>query len=270
MKHILVALLAFSSFTVSAQTLVDFYTTESNFRIELREDLMPITAGNFIKLVKEGYYDGITFHRVIRGFMIQGGDPTGTGTGGPGYKIDDEFHPDMRHDSAGVISMANAGPNTGGSQFFITLSEQNRLDPKHPVFGSVVLGMNNVENIGKVRTSGNPNNRPLEEVVMTKVEISSGGVLSVERPVTEVLTEAYPNPFKESVHINFEVKKEGFVKVDVLDMQGRLVERLMDEKRIPEIVSLDWSNATAEAGVYHLQITTPSGIKTMRLTRVAQ
>ncbi|KHO49617.1 MAG: peptidyl-prolyl cis-trans isomerase [archaeon GW2011_AR6] len=113
-------------------------TTMGNITIELRSD-MPITVGNFRKLVSQGYYDGIIFHRVIKGFMIQGGDPTGTGAGGPGYKIKDEFTSTNQNDR-GTISMANAGPDSGGSQFFINLVDNNFLDSKHPAFGKVVSG----------------------------------------------------------------------------------------------------------------------------------
>jgi len=140
-----------------------------DFRIELFEDKAPITTKNFIDLAKKGFYDGVIFHRVIDGFMIQGGDPTGTGRGGPGYRIPDEFHPELRHDAAGILSMANAGPNTGGSQFFITLAPTPWLDGRHAVFGRVVAGMDVVESIGKVETG--PGDRPLREVKMTKVTI---------------------------------------------------------------------------------------------------
>jgi len=124
---------------------------------------MPITAGNFETLVKKGYYDGVIFHRVIAGFMIQGGDPTGTGRGGPGYAIKDEFTPGNRNDR-GTISMANAGPNTGGSQFFINLVGNNFLDGKHPVFGKVVEGMDVVDKIGATKTDAG--DRPISKVAI--------------------------------------------------------------------------------------------------------
>ena len=145
-------------------------TNHGDIDIELFEDRAPITTKNFIDLVEKGYYDGLTFHRVISGFMIQGGCPQGTGTGGPGYKIKDEFHPELRHDGAGVLSMANAGPNSGGSQFFITLVATPWLDNKHAVFGKVVKGMDVVEKIGKVRTGSQ--DRPAEPVVMNSVTIA--------------------------------------------------------------------------------------------------
>ncbi|HTY16058.1 MAG TPA: peptidylprolyl isomerase [Methanoregulaceae archaeon] len=124
-------------------------TSMGTISIEL-DPAMPVTAGNFEKLVRKGYYDGVIFHRVIDGFMVQGGDPTGTGCGGPGYAIPDEFTPGNRN-NRGTIAMANAGPNTGGSQFFINLVNNNFLDDRHPVFGRVVAGMDVVDAIAKVR-----------------------------------------------------------------------------------------------------------------------
>ena len=140
--------------------------------IELNEEVAPITCENFKKLVSEGFYNGLTFHRVIPGFMIQGGDPTGTGTGGPGYTIKDEFSSKLTHEGAGVLSMANAGPNTGGSQFFITLRACPWLDGKHAVFGKVTKGMNVVYKIGKVKTDGN--DKPLEPVTIKNIVIKEG------------------------------------------------------------------------------------------------
>ncbi|NNF29301.1 MAG: peptidylprolyl isomerase [Gemmatimonadetes bacterium] len=154
-----------------ANAVARFQTNLGNFTVELFEDRAPTTAGNFKKLAEDGYYDGIIFHRIIDGFMIQGGDPTGTGTGGPGYTIDDEFHPELRHDGVGVLSMANAGPNTGGSQFFITLAETPWLDGKHAVFGKVVEGMDVIQSIGTVATGRG--DRPLEEVQMISVSIEA-------------------------------------------------------------------------------------------------
>ncbi len=144
-------------------------TNHGTLRIELFEQRAPETVKNFIDLAEKGFYDGVIFHRVISDFMIQGGDPQGTGTGGPGYTIDDEFHPELRHDEAGVLSMANAGPNTGGSQFFITLAPTPWLDNRHAVFGKVVDGMDVVREIGSVETARG--DRPKEEVRMEKVTI---------------------------------------------------------------------------------------------------
>lgn len=179
---IVVLLVAFTFFImkmwgnimVKDNTRVLLETTQGNIVIELYSD-MPITAGNFKKLVEEGFYDGTIFHRVIEDFMIQGGDPTGTGTGGPGYTIKDEFvvgHSNVR----GTISMANAGPNTGGSQFFINLVDNTYLDydkppftSKHPVFGEVVEGMDVIDKIGNIQTGAG--DRPLEEVKIIKAKV---------------------------------------------------------------------------------------------------
>ena len=120
--------------------LAHFKTERGEIVAELYADKAPLTVENFVNLARSGFYDGTTFHRVIPGFMAQGGDPTGTGRGGPGYQFGDEFHADLRHDGAGVLSMANAGPGTNGSQFFITYSATPHLDDRHSVFGRVVEG----------------------------------------------------------------------------------------------------------------------------------
>jgi len=144
-------------------------TSKGDITIQLYGD-MPVTAGNFEKLVNQGFYNGVIFHRVINGFMIQGGDPTGTGMGGPGYSIKDEFtHQGGNKNNLGTISMANSGPNSGGSQFFINLVNNNFLDSKHPAFGQVVEGMDVVEAIAKVKTD--LNDRPLEDISIIKARI---------------------------------------------------------------------------------------------------
>lgn len=145
-------------------------TTLGTIEAELFADKAPKTAGNFRTLAEKGFYNGLVFHRVIDGFMIQGGDPKGTGTGGPGYTIPDEFGPGLKHDGAGTFSMANAGPNTGGSQFFITLAATPWLDGKHAIFGKVTKGLDVVQKIGKTPVDGN--DRPRTPVKMNKVTIS--------------------------------------------------------------------------------------------------
>ena len=122
-------------------------TTKGTIELELAADKAPLTVANFANLAQRGYFDGLTFHRVVPGFVIQGGDPDGRGTGGPGYRFEDEFSPELRHASAGILSMANAGPGTNGSQFFITLSATPHLDGKHSVFGHVTKGMDVVQHI---------------------------------------------------------------------------------------------------------------------------
>ena len=165
-------------------TYAHFDTSLGQFTIELFDTKAPKTVANFVGLAEgtkewkhpktgekqtKPYYDGIIFHRVIDRFMIQSGDPLGQGYGGPGYTFEDEFHPDLRHDRPGILSMANAGPGTNGSQFFITLGPTPHLDRKHSVFGVVVKGLDVVEKIGKTKTDRN--DRPVTPVVMNKVTI---------------------------------------------------------------------------------------------------
>ena len=145
-------------------------TPQGDIIIQLYEKEMPITVGNFKKLVEEGFYDGIIFHRIIDGFMLQSGDPQGDGTGGPGYTIKDEFTgTNLDQNNRGTLSMANAGPNTGGSQFFINLVDNNFLDGKHPVFGKVIEGMDVIDKIAKVQIDSQ--DKPLEAVVINKASI---------------------------------------------------------------------------------------------------
>src|SRR6266853_2052927 len=162
-----------------------FTTSEGNFTVQLFDDLAPKTVTNFTglaegtiewtdprtsKKTKAPYYNGTVFHRVIAGFMIQGGDPLGQGTGGPGYKFADEFHPKLRHTKPGILSMANSGPNTNGGQFFITLVPTPWLDNKHSVFGEITGGMDVVTKIGKTATS-KPCDRPLKPITVNSVAI---------------------------------------------------------------------------------------------------
>jgi peptidyl-prolyl cis-trans isomerase A (cyclophilin A) len=163
-----------------------FTTSEGSFRIRLFDDKVPNTVANFVGLAegtkefvdpktgqkaKRPFYDGLIFHRVIDKFMIQGGDPLGTGTGGPGYRFGDEFDASLRHDKAGILSMANAGPNTNGSQFFITLVPTPWLDNKHSVFGEVVDGMDVISRIGTTPTR---NDRPVTPITIESVTIERG------------------------------------------------------------------------------------------------
>ena len=144
-----------------AERKIQFTTNKGVFVAQMFEEKAPQTTKNFIELTEKGFYDGLIFHRVIDGFMIQGGDPTGTGRGGPGYRIKDEFGEGLAHDSEGILSMANAGPNTGGSQPW--------LNGHHAIFGKIVKGMDVVREIGSVAT--NFQDRPVDPVVMEKVEV---------------------------------------------------------------------------------------------------
>jgi len=167
-----------------AATYARFDTTDGTFTVRLFDQEAPKTVENFVGLaegtkqwsdprtnqkVKQPYYDGTIFHRVIDGFMIQGGDPLGQGIGGPGYNFADEFHPKLRHNKAGILSMANRGPNTNGGQFFITLGPTPHLDDRHSVFGEVVDGMDVVKRIGTTRTGDR--DRPVKDIVINHVTI---------------------------------------------------------------------------------------------------
>ena len=149
--------------------IVEFNTSKGNFKIELFGDKAPLTVGNFTKLVDQGFYNGLIFHRVIPNFMIQTGCPHGTGRGGPGYTIKDEFHPELKHDTPGILSMANAGPNTGGSQFFITVALTPWLDKHHAIFGKVNEGYEVVEAISKA--DKDRMDKPLQAIKINSVTI---------------------------------------------------------------------------------------------------
>lgn len=172
------------AFAKTPGVYANFNTSEGNFTIKLHSKEAPNTVANFVGLAtgtKEWtdprtgakkntpYYNGLIFHRIIDGFMIQGGCPLGSGTGGPGYKFGDEFHPSLKHDKVGILSMANAGPGTNGSQFFITLGPTPHLNNKHSVFGEVVDGLDVVKKIGSTKTDGR--DRPLKDVVINSVSI---------------------------------------------------------------------------------------------------
>ena len=164
----------------------EFATTEGSFTVRLFDQEVPETVANFVglaegtkewthpgtqkKMTNTPFYDGIVFHRVIDGFMIQSGDPLGQGIGGPGYKFKDEFHPSLRHSKAGILSMANSGPNTNGSQFFVTLAPTPHLDNRHSVFGEVTEGMDVVRRIGSTPTGRQ--DRPVKDVVINAVKIT--------------------------------------------------------------------------------------------------
>lgn len=149
--------------------IVVFETNHGTFKAELYADKAPLTAKNFLDLTNKGFYNGLKFHRVIAEFMLQGGDPSGNGTGGPGYKIPDEFGPGLKHSTPGILSMANSGPNTGGSQFFVTLVPTPWLDGKHAIFGKVIEGIDVVQKIGVVQTDSR--DAPVQPVIMQKVYV---------------------------------------------------------------------------------------------------
>ena len=155
--------------TASNDLQAHIVTGRGTIHLRLFPEQAPMTVANFVNLAVRGYYDGLSFHRVIPEFMIQGGCPEGSGRGGPGYRFEDEIVPSLKHDKAGVLSMANAGPGTNGSQFFITLGPTPHLDNRHSVFGEVVSGLDIVKKIGSVPTGRQ--DRPVTPVVMNKVTI---------------------------------------------------------------------------------------------------
>jgi len=144
-------------------------TNQGDIEGVLYADKAPVTVANFLNLAKRGYYDGLIFHRVIPNFMIQGGCPERRGTGGPGYRFEDECTPELRHNKPGIFSMANAGPGTNGSQFFVTVAPTPHLDGRHTVFGSVTKGQDVADKISKVSTGAN--DKPLQDVKIVKIEI---------------------------------------------------------------------------------------------------
>ena len=167
-----VTLMGLSSVTYGEGEVVvkiQIETTMGTLEADLNAKEAPKTVDNFVTLAKKGFYDGIIFHRVIPDFMVQTGDPTGTGSGGPGYQFSDEFSPNLKHDKPGVLSMANSGPNTNGSQFFITVVPTPWLDGHHSIFGQVTKGMDVVQKI--VSTPRDGNDRPRQQIKMTKVTV---------------------------------------------------------------------------------------------------
>ena len=159
---------------IEKNPIVVFETTQGNFEITLKPEVAPKTCENFLGLVQKGYYEGTIFHRIIKEFMIQGGDPTGTGRGGESIwnkKFNDEFSPSVKFDKKGILAMANSGPNTNGSQFFITTSEPSWLNQKHTIFGEVTEGYDVIQKIENVKTG--PGDRPIEPQKIKKIYLKS-------------------------------------------------------------------------------------------------
>lgn len=212
------------SWSAKAQTVVRFYTNMGNFEVMLYDSLTPITAGNFKGLVESNYYDNTIFHRVIDNFMIQGGDPTGTGSGGPGYTIEDEFDTSLSNMQM-TISMANSGPNTGGSQFFINLVDNQYLDfnkppytSKHPVFGIVTDSFEVVQRIGKVAT--NINNRPRTPVVIDSIRVMQpNSICELTSYIGNGLT-VKGNPINEASILELFCITNGAYQLTITDLLG--------------------------------------------------
>ncbi len=256
---------ALLSFKSKAQTEVTFYTSEGNFTTMMYDSLMPITTGNFLDLVDSNYYDGIIFHRVISSFIIQGGDPTGTGTGGPGYSIPDEFHNTLSNITK-TISMANSGPNTGGSQFFFNLVDNTYLDfdkapltSKHPVFGIVVSNWGNVVNIGNVPTNGN--NKPITDVVMDSVRVTPAG-LGLENHILKKGLHVYPNPVTENSLVYAQFSQGGLGEMLLVSVNGKTIKsQKVELKTGNNSLGLEKMNISElPNGIYQLSIRLESEI----------
>ena len=225
---LIIALIISITGSLSAQTIVTFYTTLGSFEVELYDTLKPITAGNFKTLVNNKFYDGVIFHRIINNFVIQGGDPTGTGSGGPGYTIPDEFD-STESNLVKTLSMANSGPNTGGSQFFINLKNNIFLDfdkapltSAHPVFGVVISGWDTVEIIEAVAV--NSQDRPVTPVVMDSVRVTQFP-LGVEQPFIgdNSTVTVYPNPITNQSVMLYHSSISGDVNIAVYNQNGVLI-----------------------------------------------
>jgi peptidylprolyl isomerase len=253
---------------IRAQTEVIFYTTQGDFNAEIYDNIVPITGGNFLDLVGKKYYDGIIFHRVINNFMIQGGDPTGTGSGGPGYSIADEFDPTLSN-VATTISMANSGPNTGGSQFFINLVDNTYLDynkppltSKHPVFGKVTQNFNIVQAIGLVATDGN--DRPLVDVVMDSVRVVPPVWAGVKNESnTNLSLNVYPNPINSSSVLVVSSKYSTGAKILIHDVLGKEVfaDHIELNTGRNEIGLSSLSRLIKVKGIYQMSINTGNKIQ---------
>lgn len=220
MKNIiLLALFVVSFCRAGAQTEANWYTSMGNFKTVLTDTLTPITVDSFIARVSEKFYDGLIFHRVINNFMIQGGDPLGTGFGGPGYMFPDEFHPTLKNVPK-ALAMANSGPNTNGSQFFINLVTNNHLNNKHTVFGMTTEGFTVVQSIGAVPTNST-NNKPITDVVIDSIRITYLYTASVHNATnTGITANVHPNPCRGVIQVDL---PNMATKVTVLDMMGRTV-----------------------------------------------
>lgn len=248
----------FSATHTQAQTQVTFYTNMGNFVVEMYQKDRPITTKNFLDLVKKKFYDKVIFHRVIDKFMIQGGDPTGTGSGGTGNPIKDELTPVISNVQK-TISMANSGPNTGESQFFISLVDNKYLDPKHPVFGIVISNFTVVQAIGKVKT--NSSDKPLTPVVMDSIRITSP-VTAINELATFESWSISPNPVTSQSAVIINSLTDEAMQLSVFNQQGQLVGALNKtvQSGINQVELRDILQTQPSAGVYYLTITNGQSI----------
>ena len=233
--------------SASAQSEATFYTSMGSFKVMLTDTLTPRTVDSFRSLVAKKFYDGLIFHRVIDNFMIQGGCPLGTGTGGPGYSFPDEFHATLKNVPQ-ALAMANSGPNTNGSQFFINLVTNAHLNNKHTVFGMVTTGFNIVQNIGKVPT--NSSDKPLTDVKLDSIRITKfpASVTNTNGKVSGV--NIYPNPNNGVFSIS--LPAEHTVEVVITDISGRIIHKAETEQ--VDVLKVDMSHQPK--GIYLVRMTT--------------
>ena len=260
---------------IFGQTQVTFYTTYGTFQAEMYDSLMPITVGNFLSLVNSEFYDSIIFHRVIVNFVVQGGDPLGTGFGGPGYTIPDEF--DSTNTLSNIkqtISMANAGPNTGGSQFFINLKNNTFLDynkppltSAHPIFAIVRGGWNVVDSIGKTPVDGN--DRPITEARMDSVRVTGSYLGSEEIARNAFRTAFYPNPVSPESILDVYSENDERVRIEVYSVTGQLVSSMQQhlEKGKNRIPGHELGLLALPSGSYLIHIQSASGTTTVRIVK---
>ncbi len=240
------------SLTATAQTEATFYTTMGNFVVTFEDVKVPRTVDSMLSRINSKFYDGLIFHRVIKNFMIQGGDPNGNGTGGPGYYTPDEFDPSLKN-IPGSISMAHAGANTNGSQFFINVKANTHLDGVHTVFGMVTTGYSVVEAISNVTTSGPPNDKPVTDVRMDSVRITKFPA-NVKTIASSNVAELYPNPTTGIVNIKLS-QPDVVNHVVVTDIKGSIVSQL--ETEYVNRVQIDLSKRPK--GIYLIQLTNNRG-----------
>lgn len=229
MKKLFIAVLFLGfGFGLKAQTIITFYTNLGSFEVELYDTIVPITTQNIKDLVNAKYYDGVIFHRIISNFVIQGGDPTGTGSGGPGYTIQDEFDSTLSN-TVKTLSMANSGPNTGGSQFFINLKNNVFLDydkaplsSAHPVFGIVISGWDTVEMIEAVPVNGN--DRPVPDVVMDSVRVTQIPLSTPQIAQNKIRLSVFPNPVNNASILAIESKVGLAANVQIMNLSGVVIQ----------------------------------------------
>jgi peptidylprolyl isomerase len=251
---VLLTLFVIGFSTADAQTEATWYTSMGSFKTVLTDTLTPITVDSFIARVSEKFYDGLIFHRVINNFMIQGGDPLGTGFGGPGYTFPDEFVPSLKN-VPGALAMANSGPNTNGSQFFINLVTNAYLNNHYTVFGMVTLNFSVVQSIGLVAT--NSSDRPLTDVVIDSIRITQVYTpVAVANVGSFPVASIYPNPCRGVAYVNL---PNTLTKVEITNMLGRTIYQA-NAKGSWQVDLRD-----QPAGLYMIHLSNANGTSTSRL-----